>query len=666
MDITLPSGKVLKGVPDGTPKDMIKQKAIASGQFTEQDFAMPTEQPSPAPMEERLPVELQEPPMPTPTTPSMPSQEELPPSYGERAGEAVAQVIPHLRPQTEFFVDAMTDPATVGQIAGGALPGYAPAKAVTVMGKFAPLVYRWAGSILGGTSANEAAESLGLTNKERSVAQNLGMNTAEVTIGELGAKALRPILRKTGLFEKKVTQDLVPTEEAGTTVREAGERLGVDVIPAEAYEKALPEKSYVERLLDDTYQAERKITGSSELAKRDKRAKQVISNVFQGKNTQSNLAEMGGMLKTRTEDILKTNKANIDSLTRDIQAEASRSQTRYTGLSESLQGAIKGQELDLIDAMGSVNYGRLQKAVAELGDAPTLKDVMTNIADIRNTFMNGKAGEAVSAVALKQTDDGIPEGFFRVWEDFMRHSDTVGGKLVSDRFDAIGTQIALESNPVVKKALTNPKLLVNRAFTSVDDYNAFKGIYSKELSKDEVDGMLRGVLMSKLKGGNVAFTESSMRKAMTDVSPEVMKEVLGDSVFKSFGDAMALNMGLERVNLMNAALSRDLDDTVKRGIFEGLGRATGVAPLGSYTTAALAFTRKFREFAGIDKGMLESLSDPKHFKQFEELSRWEMSNPKAYTAYKDFVRGFGVNPISEDAFRAAANKTYEEQFENKE
>lgn len=38
MDVRLPNGKIIKGVPEGTPKEAIMQKAIASGFATEQDF----------------------------------------------------------------------------------------------------------------------------------------------------------------------------------------------------------------------------------------------------------------------------------------------------------------------------------------------------------------------------------------------------------------------------------------------------------------------------------------------------------------------------------------------------------------------------------------------------------------------------------------------------
>lgn len=38
MDVTLPNGQVIRGVPDGTPKDVIRQKAISSGLAKESDF----------------------------------------------------------------------------------------------------------------------------------------------------------------------------------------------------------------------------------------------------------------------------------------------------------------------------------------------------------------------------------------------------------------------------------------------------------------------------------------------------------------------------------------------------------------------------------------------------------------------------------------------------
>ena len=48
MDVTLPSGVVINGVPDGTSKEEIKRKAIAAGLATEQDFAMPSQPQAPA------------------------------------------------------------------------------------------------------------------------------------------------------------------------------------------------------------------------------------------------------------------------------------------------------------------------------------------------------------------------------------------------------------------------------------------------------------------------------------------------------------------------------------------------------------------------------------------------------------------------------------------
>lgn len=43
MDVTLPNGKVIRGVPEGTPKEAIKAKAIASGLAKESDFPSLTE-----------------------------------------------------------------------------------------------------------------------------------------------------------------------------------------------------------------------------------------------------------------------------------------------------------------------------------------------------------------------------------------------------------------------------------------------------------------------------------------------------------------------------------------------------------------------------------------------------------------------------------------------
>jgi len=45
MNVTLPNGKVIQGVPEGTTKEQIMQKAIASGLATQQDFGQPANQP---------------------------------------------------------------------------------------------------------------------------------------------------------------------------------------------------------------------------------------------------------------------------------------------------------------------------------------------------------------------------------------------------------------------------------------------------------------------------------------------------------------------------------------------------------------------------------------------------------------------------------------------
>lgn len=54
MDVELPNGVVIEGVPEGTSKDDIKRKAIAAGLATEADFGVP--EPSPQQMTGEVPV----------------------------------------------------------------------------------------------------------------------------------------------------------------------------------------------------------------------------------------------------------------------------------------------------------------------------------------------------------------------------------------------------------------------------------------------------------------------------------------------------------------------------------------------------------------------------------------------------------------------------------
>ena len=49
MDVTLPNGRIISGVPEGTSKEEIKAKAISSGLATEEDFPSSTPTPTPTP-----------------------------------------------------------------------------------------------------------------------------------------------------------------------------------------------------------------------------------------------------------------------------------------------------------------------------------------------------------------------------------------------------------------------------------------------------------------------------------------------------------------------------------------------------------------------------------------------------------------------------------------
>ncbi len=72
MDVRLPSGALLKGIPDGTSKDEIKSKAIKAGLATEADFGAPA-QPAPT-------IEQQLKPEPAPVSAPAPAPQQ-PASY---------------------------------------------------------------------------------------------------------------------------------------------------------------------------------------------------------------------------------------------------------------------------------------------------------------------------------------------------------------------------------------------------------------------------------------------------------------------------------------------------------------------------------------------------------------------------------------------------------
>ena len=53
MDVTLPNGQVIRGVPEGTSKEVIMQKAIASGLAMPEDFANVMPAPAAPPSQEK-------------------------------------------------------------------------------------------------------------------------------------------------------------------------------------------------------------------------------------------------------------------------------------------------------------------------------------------------------------------------------------------------------------------------------------------------------------------------------------------------------------------------------------------------------------------------------------------------------------------------------------
>jgi len=88
MNVTLPNGTVLKNVPDGTSKEEIMRKAIASGIATEEDFMQPPVKPS---FSERL-------------AESPPYSEQVSQRYEEYApGEILAEAIPEFQRRAEII-----------------------------------------------------------------------------------------------------------------------------------------------------------------------------------------------------------------------------------------------------------------------------------------------------------------------------------------------------------------------------------------------------------------------------------------------------------------------------------------------------------------------------------------------------------------------------------
>ncbi len=142
MNVTLPNGKVINGVPDGTPKDVIMQKAIASGLATEQDFAQAQQQPATQQQPQAQPQQQYAEQYPIPGEVPMSDEEkaQLFPKYS--AGEQIAAL-----PETAA---AMATGATTGAAGYGA--GSAVGAIGDLVGLLTPeeaqeLANRWASKL---------------------------------------------------------------------------------------------------------------------------------------------------------------------------------------------------------------------------------------------------------------------------------------------------------------------------------------------------------------------------------------------------------------------------------------------------------------------------------------------------------------------------------------
>jgi len=188
MDVTLPNGKVIRGVPDGTPKQAIMAKAISAGLAIESDF--PAERAAPTDERGQYLDELAE---------EIGPIEALAIGMG-RGFSTLARGVGIMDPEPEIVtkgIRALKEdrPYTTGagEIIGEAAPFMIPGAGIARIGSMAGRVA--AGGTLGGVEAATIAKGTG-----QDVVPAAGMG---VSIGA-GAEILFPVIGRIGrkIFER--------------------------------------------------------------------------------------------------------------------------------------------------------------------------------------------------------------------------------------------------------------------------------------------------------------------------------------------------------------------------------------------------------------------------------------------------------------------------------
>ena len=240
MDVTLPNGKIIRGVPEGTSKDQIRQKAISSGLATAEDFGQPTQSQAPkidmaAARKQALDeVASEQGPLDAFLIGAGKGFYDVGRGLGllDSESESDAQAMEALREQRPYTTGA-------GEIAGQAAPFVPLGMGAAAGVKFLPGMAGMGGQVVAGGTVG-AGEGAVLANaSDQNMVQGAGVGAA---IGS-GAEILFPVLGRLGRsLYRKVTGKMPsgsmldgagrPTAELQSALDEAG--LSIDDLTGDA------------------------------------------------------------------------------------------------------------------------------------------------------------------------------------------------------------------------------------------------------------------------------------------------------------------------------------------------------------------------------------------------------------------------------------------------
>lgn len=648
-DIRLPSGTILKNVPDNVSKDEIKAKAIASGLATEADFGVPNQGPVAG-----EPIDAPTPELIDPNAPNSPARGQsgtmfealFPPSVTEPVTGVAADL-------AQSFIEQPA--STAGQIAGTVIPQARIGRILV--------------GTLAGTAGSEIEQALDINPRNRNFVSNLGVNAAEVLGGEAAAKMAQKLIKRTTGVDIAAGETIERTTtpvaiDTGTglgevTAREAAERQGVQLLPQEAFEAGA--EAYNPDLSNAiqysvTQALKKKPTGEVPIIKRANEFNDKLNNLIVGqKYTKS--SEIAPKFKEAVDGTLRRTRADLDVLENTL-AKMAETERAIIPMDRGIMDYVIENKGNLRSAFGTKGYNELIDIMSDMMQGPSSNTrewvSAYNFDNTYNRLLDLADNDPQRlAVLFKTIDDAGSDGLLTTMVKYAENSGTEYGLKRGAYHEARNALRAMDNDGVFKALQSGNPDKLDQIFRNEASFDAVQQMLGDTISPEVLETAARARLFEKISNADQSISSAKFRTAMKDFSPQVMQRVLGQKGYQDLVDAQVLNLASNDSELVKVvkAMSGQMDMQDVRALLDASARATGIAPLASLQGGIAVMGRKIRQFLGVDKRAWERLAGPKAMAEFDKFSQIQLSDPNAYKLYSNLMRELGVKPLTEEQFQ---------------